>query len=165
MTCHIVVMRHTVSGVVSLGHFDNFCCWQFGEDSSAHRDGLDIMVDEISTLSCGNVDSIEVSVVGGYTDVRGDAAKNSLSLLNSLHQHWAYLNLVHFCVGKYNTQANLSEGRYLCWHQFSFVASFPAIWRDFFRRKYLVKWTHNGWNLNVQWRRWKLISTKSLRRS
>ena len=47
---------------------------------------------------------IEVTVVGGYTDARGDAAKNSLSLLQSLHEHWCYLNLVHFCVGKYNTQ-------------------------------------------------------------
>ena len=44
MTCHIAVMRHRISGVVSIGHFDNFCCWQFGENSSAHRDGLDIMV-------------------------------------------------------------------------------------------------------------------------
>jgi len=110
MTCHIVVMRHSITKVVSLGHFDNFCCWQFGEDSSAHRDGIDIMVEEIAALSCGNVDSIQVSVVGGYTDVRGDAAKNSLSLLDALHQHWAYLNLVHFCVGKYNTQPNENEG-------------------------------------------------------
>ena len=63
-----------------------------------------LLVEEIAALSCGNVDDIQVSVVGGYTDVRGDAAKNSLSLLDALHQHWAYLNLVHFCVGKYNTQ-------------------------------------------------------------
>lgn len=88
MTCHIVVMRHRVSGVVSLGHFDNFCCWQFGEDSSAHRDGLEIMVKEIAALSTNDADNIEVTVVGGYTDVRGDAARNSLSLLKSLHDHW-----------------------------------------------------------------------------
>ena len=69
------------------------------------------MVEEIAALSCGNVDSIQVSVVGGYTDVRGDAAKNSLSLLDALHQHWAYLNLVHFCVGKYNTQVILAKIR------------------------------------------------------
>ena len=58
MTCHIAVMRHRISGVVSIGHFDNFCCWQFGENSSAHRDGLDIMVKEISALSCDNSDDI-----------------------------------------------------------------------------------------------------------
>ena len=70
-----------------------------------------LLVEEIAALSCGNVDDIQVSVVGGYTDVRGDAAKNSLSLLDALHQHWAYLNLVHFCVGKYNTQVILAKIR------------------------------------------------------
>ena len=104
MTCHIVIMRHRITGVVSLGHFDNFCCWQLGEESSAHREGLDIMVEEIATLSYGNYDNIEVTVVGGYTDVRGDAARNSLSLLKSLHEHWCGLDLNHFCVGKYNTE-------------------------------------------------------------
>lgn len=103
MTCHIAVMRHRISGVVSIGHFDNFCCWQFGENSSAHRDGLDIMVREISALSCDNSDNIEIGVYGGYTDIRGDAAKNSLSLLKSLYSHWCVLHLKHFCVGKYNT--------------------------------------------------------------
>ena len=110
MTCHIAVMRHRVTGVVSLGHFDNFCCWQFGEDSSAHRDGIDIMVHEISFLSCGNCDNIELTVVGGYNDVRGDAAKNSLSLLRSLHDHWCYFYLKHFCVGPYNTMEDEETG-------------------------------------------------------
>ena len=95
MTCHIVVMRHRISGVVSLGHFDNFCCWQFGEDSSAHRDGLEIMVKEIAALSSDDADNIEVTVVGGYTDVRGDAARNSLSLLKSLHDHWVSSAIIH----------------------------------------------------------------------
>ena len=63
MTCHIVIMRHRITGVTSLGHFDNFCCWQLGEDSSAHRDGLDIMVEEISYLSNGNFDNIEVMIM------------------------------------------------------------------------------------------------------
>ena len=49
LTCHIVVMRHIVTGVVSVGHFDNFCCWQFGEESSAHKDGINIMLEEIGT--------------------------------------------------------------------------------------------------------------------
>ena len=40
-------MRHTETGVVSIGHFDNFCCWQFGEESSAHKDGIQIMLEEI----------------------------------------------------------------------------------------------------------------------
>ena len=35
--------------VVSLGHFDNFCCWQFGEDSSAHRDGIDVRIHQIAS--------------------------------------------------------------------------------------------------------------------
>jgi hypothetical protein len=110
MTCHIAVFRHRITGVVSLGHFDNFCCWQFGEESSAHKDGIEIMVQEMAFLSCGNCDNIEVTVVGGYTDVRGDAAKNSLSLLRSLHDHWCVLNLKHFCVGKYNTTTREEDG-------------------------------------------------------
>nr|ACO10559.1 N-terminal asparagine amidohydrolase [Caligus rogercresseyi] len=105
MTCHILVMRHQISGVVSMGHFDNFCCWQFGEESSAHREGLDIMLHEIGALSRGYVDEgrIEVTVVGGYTDSRGDAAKNSMSLLRAIHESSIVLNLIHFCVGPYNT--------------------------------------------------------------
>ena len=51
LTCHIVVMRHIITGVVSVGHFDNFCCWQFGDDSSAHRDGINIMLEEIGDFS------------------------------------------------------------------------------------------------------------------
>ena len=46
------------------------------------------MVKEITALSSDDADNIEVTVVGGYTDVRGDAARNSLSLLKSLHDHW-----------------------------------------------------------------------------
>ena len=40
LTCHICVMRHVETGVASIGHFDNFCCWQLGEESSAHKDGI-----------------------------------------------------------------------------------------------------------------------------
>ena len=43
-------MRHRVTGVVSVGHFDNFCCWQFGDESSAHKDGIDIMLEELGKL-------------------------------------------------------------------------------------------------------------------
>lgn len=49
LTCHIAIMQHIDSGVVSLGHFDNFCCWQrFGEESSAHKEGINTMLNEIS---------------------------------------------------------------------------------------------------------------------
>ena len=69
MTCHIVVMRHTESGVASLGHFDNFSCWQFG-DCSPHKEGLKTMIDEIEFLSKDDLDKghIQVSVFGGYVD-------------------------------------------------------------------------------------------------
>ncbi len=33
-----------------------------------------------------------------------------MSLLNALQEHWAYLNLKHFCVGRYNTTVNPSSG-------------------------------------------------------
>ena len=38
-------------------------------------------------LSDGDADcgAVEVSVFGGYEDERGDAAKNSMSLLRALH--------------------------------------------------------------------------------
>ena len=68
-TCQIVVMRHTESGVASLGHFDNFSCWQFGE-SSPHKEGLQTMIDEIEYLSRDDLEKghIQVSVFGGYID-------------------------------------------------------------------------------------------------
>ena len=40
---------------------------------------------------------------GGYTDQRGDAAKNSMSLLAALQESERTLELVHFCVGPFNT--------------------------------------------------------------
>ena len=46
---------------------------------------------------------MEVSVFGGYEDERGDAAKNSMSLLRALHDDPRALELRHFCVGPYNT--------------------------------------------------------------
>jgi len=104
MTCHIVIMRHTESRVSSIGHFDNFSCWQFG-DQSSHQVGLKTMIDEIEALSQDDLDfgHIQVSVFGGYTDERGDARRNSLSLLTALYEEERMLEIVHFCVGPYNT--------------------------------------------------------------
>ena len=42
--------------------------------------------------------------MGGYEDDRGDAAKNSLSLLSALHEEARTVELRHFCVGQYNTK-------------------------------------------------------------
>lgn len=47
---------------------------------------------------------VEVTVVGGYEDARGDAAKNSISLLRALQDDDHILELRHFCVGPYNTK-------------------------------------------------------------
>eukprot|EP00095_Tigriopus_kingsejongensis_P011842 maker-scaffold1129_size60621-snap-gene-0.12 protein:Tk11842 transcript:maker-scaffold1129_size60621-snap-gene-0.12-mRNA-1 annotation:"n-terminal asparagine amidohydrolase" len=111
LTCHICLMRHKISGVGSIGHFDNYCCWQFGEESSAHRDGIELMLDEIAYLSNGDVDDglVEVTITGGYEDERGDAAKNSMSLLRALHEDARLVELRHFCVGPYNTTAASEE--------------------------------------------------------
>jgi len=105
MTCHIVIMRHTESHVASLGHFDNFSCWQFGEENSAHKEGIRTMIEEIEFLSKDDLDKghIQVSVFGGYTDPRGDARQNSMSLLTAFQQSDRVLEIVHFCVGPYNT--------------------------------------------------------------
>ena len=98
MTCHIVVMRHTESCVASIGHFDNFSCWQFGEESNAHKEGLKVMMEEIEYLSKGDLEEghIQVSVFGGYTDERGEAAKNSMALLNALHESSKLVEVVTY---------------------------------------------------------------------
>jgi len=113
MTCHIVVMKHSESGVASIGHFDNFSCWQFGEEGSAHKEGLKVMMEEIEYLTSKEDQEeghIQVSVFGGYTDERGDAAKNSMSLLGGLYESDRTLEVVHFCVGPFNTTKD-KEGK------------------------------------------------------
>lgn len=106
MTCQIIVMKHTESRVASIGHFDNHTCWQYGEENGAHKDGIKVMIDEIEYLSKDDLDKghIMVSVFGGYTDERGDAERNSMSLLGALHDSDRTLEVVHFCVGPYNTK-------------------------------------------------------------
>ena len=98
-SCNIVVMRHTESNVVSVGHFDSFSCWQFGEEGSAHKQGLRVMMEEIEFLSKEDLKAghIQVSVFGGYTDERGDAAKNSMSLLSALHESEKLLEVSEIC--------------------------------------------------------------------
>ena len=51
----------------------------------------------------------KVSVIGGYIDERGDAARNSLTLLRSLFDEPRVMELRHFCVGTYNT-VNADKG-------------------------------------------------------
>lgn len=52
-----------------------------------------------------------MTVVGGYIDARGDAAKNSLSLLQALHEEPRIVELLHYCVGEYNTMEDPSTGQ------------------------------------------------------
>ena len=90
-------MRHTESNVASVGHFDNFSCWQFGEEGSAHKQGLRVMMGEIEFLSKEDLEKghIQVSVYRSYTDERGDAARNSMSLLSALHESERVLEVRH----------------------------------------------------------------------
>ena len=61
-------MRHIVTGVASVGHFDNFCCWQFGDDSSAHKDGINIMLEEIGKhLISRNV--LIISIIANLSNI------------------------------------------------------------------------------------------------
>ena len=48
---------------------------------------MKIMIEEIEYLSQADLERghITVSVFGGYMDERGDAARNSLALLQALH--------------------------------------------------------------------------------
>lgn len=59
----------------------------------------------LAALSNGDADDgwVEVSVVGGYKDSRGDACKNSVHLLNALQNDVRVMELKHFCVGRFNT--------------------------------------------------------------
>ena len=68
MTCHIVLMRHTESNVASIGHFDNFSCWQFGDESSAHKEGLKVMMEEIEFLSKDDLAEGRVPKVQNFPD-------------------------------------------------------------------------------------------------
>merc|ERR1719348_2133766 len=134
------MMRHTESNVASIGHFDNFSCWQFGAESDAHKEGLKTMIEEIEYLTSQEDKEeghIQVSVFGGYTDERGDAAKNSMSLLSALQDSERTVELVHFCVGPYNTTKD-KEGKNTAIligiaidlrSQIIFPASFP--WNNF----------------------------------
>ena len=69
----------------------------------------------LAFLSRGYADGgrVEVSVFGGYQDARGDAAKNSLSLLNALQDDPRLLELKHFCVGRYNTKPENKQNNIL----------------------------------------------------
>ena len=49
--------------MIILGHFDNFSCWQFGDESSAHKEGIRTMIDEIEYLSKGDLDKGHIQVV------------------------------------------------------------------------------------------------------
>ena len=119
MTCQIVLMRHTESNVASIGHFDNFSCWQFGDEASAHKEGLKVMMEEIEFLSKEDLDEghIQVSVFGGYTDERGDAAKNSMSLLSALHESDRLVEVDQGALDNcYATKHHiLSDSSLLCW--------------------------------------------------
>ncbi len=55
---------------------------------------------------------LQVSVIGGYTDERGDAARNSLTLLRTLHDEPRVMELRHFCVGAYNTVRAENDYKY-----------------------------------------------------
>ena len=83
--------------MASIGHFDNFSCWQFGDESSAHKEGLKVMMEEIEFLSKGDLEEghIQVSVFGGYTDERGEAAKNSMALLSALQESNRLIEVCH----------------------------------------------------------------------
>jgi len=140
MTCHVVILRHTESHVASLGHFDNFSCWQFGEENSAHKEGIRTMIEEIEHLSQGDLDKghIQVSVFGGYRDPRGDAKQNSMSLLKAFQESDRTLEIVHFCVDRFNTCIDKETGNNTAIligvaidlsTQYIFAASFP--WNNF----------------------------------
>ena len=65
------------------------------------------MMEEIEFLTKEAVDNggIEVSVFGGAMLLQtDDYARNALSLLTALYQSDRMLNMVHLCVGPYNTE-------------------------------------------------------------
>ncbi|CAH1795030.1 unnamed protein product [Owenia fusiformis] len=76
-TCHIVVMRHSVTKVTCLGHLDG----------SGTEAGLREMMDLVIRLSDHTTEGrVEVHMIGGFKDSRNLSAQLSIEILKTFHE-------------------------------------------------------------------------------
>uniref|UniRef100_A0A8D0GJK5 N-terminal asparagine amidase n=1 Tax=Sphenodon punctatus TaxID=8508 RepID=A0A8D0GJK5_SPHPU len=92
-TCHLVVLRHTGSGVTCLTHCD-------GEDTEAE---VSLIMSSVKSFSastdCGR---LEVHLVGGFNDDRHLSQKLTNQLLRAFDHLQDDVHLVTFCVSELN---------------------------------------------------------------
>ncbi|XP_033647006.1 protein N-terminal asparagine amidohydrolase-like [Asterias rubens] len=95
-TCHIVVLRHSGTGVTGLCHFDG----------CNTRQGVEDLVE--SVLKLGNDGgSLELHVVGGFQDDKETSEKLSRELLSEFHKLEVDVYLMTACIsGLNNTVKN-----------------------------------------------------------
>ncbi|CAG0915094.1 unnamed protein product [Notodromas monacha] len=93
-TCHVVVLRHSGSGAVSLGHFDGSCS----------DEGVISMIQRVQELSLGYPEGrLEVHIVGGFHDGRGRSDEVLVGVLYALHKQPLDVEMVTACFGDVNT--------------------------------------------------------------
>ncbi|XP_050311453.1 protein N-terminal asparagine amidohydrolase-like [Anthonomus grandis grandis] len=92
-TCIIVVVRHTGSGAVAMGHFDG----------TATDEAVCSMIQRVQELAGYPEGRIEVQLVGGYSDPNRYSEELFFKLMNSFHKHPVEIDLTLACVGPLNT--------------------------------------------------------------
>ncbi|RWS01287.1 protein N-terminal asparagine amidohydrolase-like protein, partial [Dinothrombium tinctorium] len=88
-TCCSVIVRHSGSGVTSLGHFDGS-----GLENAVSE--MVRKVQEYSTIS-GELGVLELHIVGGFLDKRGYSETLAMQLLYAFHRQLAHIHLVTAC--------------------------------------------------------------------
>ncbi|XP_032831995.1 protein N-terminal asparagine amidohydrolase [Petromyzon marinus] len=100
-TCHLVVLRHSGSGAVCLGHFDG----------SGTAPGARAVVDHVLALSpTQSPGRLELHVIGGFEDERGISQRLTLDVLDAFSQQKEEIHLVTFCASELNDE--LREGHH-----------------------------------------------------
>ncbi|XP_078736734.1 protein N-terminal asparagine amidohydrolase isoform X1 [Lampetra fluviatilis] len=100
-TCHLVVLRHSGSGAVCLGHFDG----------SGTARGARAVVDHVLALSpTQSPGRLELHVIGGFEDERSISQRLTLDVLDAFSQQEEEIHLVTFCASELNDE--LREGHH-----------------------------------------------------
>lgn len=93
-TCHIVVLRHTGSGVTSLGHFD-------GHDTSSGIKNMIAAVASSSKTNC-NDGKIVLHLFGGFLDDRNTSDRLTVSILEVIQNQHESIHLSSACFTGFN---------------------------------------------------------------
>ena len=92
-TCHILVLRHTASGVTSLGHFD-------GRDTC---NGIKNIIASVTNSSPNHSSGkIALQLFGGFVDDRGTSHRLTISILEAIQSQSVPIHLCSVCVTDFN---------------------------------------------------------------